>query len=55
MQVQKFRLRMCTKGWDSEYPQLLSITLSLENRRLYLCLCTMYKIVNKLVDFPQHA
>ena len=56
-QVQKFVLVSCTKGWDFEYPQLLSMfkSLFLENLRLYLCLCTMYKIVNELVDFPQHV
>ena len=56
-QIQKFGLRMCTKRWDTEYHQLLSMfkSPSLEERRRYLCLCTMYKIVNELADFPQHV
>jgi hypothetical protein len=53
-QVQKFGLRMCTKRWNADYLELLSLfnIPSLRDRRLYLSLCTMYKIINELVDFP---
>ena len=52
--VQKLVLRLCTKQWTLDYSTLLSLCNlpSLETRRKYFCLCTMYKIVNKLIDFP---
>ena len=52
--VQKFALRMCAKQWDIEYTDLLNYfnLPSLVNRRRYLSLSTMYKIVHNLVYFP---
>ena len=46
---------MCTRSWSSDYLDLLLLFSipTLGDRRLYLSLCTMYKIVHKLVDFPQ--
>ena len=54
-QLQKFGLRMCTRRWSSDYLDLLLLfsILTLGDHRLHLTLCTMYKIVHKLVDFPQ--
>jgi len=52
--VQKFALRICAKQWDLGYDELM-ISLkvpSLQNRRLYHKLCTMYKIVHNLISFP---
>ena len=51
--VQKFGLRICTKQWDLSYDELLSNfgVPTLNDRRLYLKLATMYKIVHDLV-FP---
>ena len=45
--VQKFALRVCSKQWNSGYSELLDMfSLStLENRRLYLKLCHLFKIV----------
>ena len=44
--VQKLALRLCTKQWTLDYSTLLSLCNlpSLETRRKYFCLCTMYKI-----------
>jgi hypothetical protein len=55
--VQKFALRMCTKQWNADYFDLLSLysAPTLADRRLLLSLCTMYKIIHDLVDFPQHV
>ena len=52
--VQKFGLRVCTKLWQSDYSELLELTgvPSLANRRLYSCLCCVYKIINNLCFFP---
>ena len=54
--VQKFGLRviLCTKLWQSDYSELLELTgvPSLANRRLYSCLCCVYKIINNLCFFP---
>ena len=48
--VQKFALRMCTKQWNSSYNDLLQLCSlpTLQQRRLYLDLCTMFKIVQGL-------
>ena len=45
--VQKFGLRVCTKLWQSDYSELLELTgvPSLASRRLYSCLCCVYKII----------
>ena len=52
--VQKFALRMCSKRWDQAYSQLLQLfdITKLSERRLYLDLCTMFKIVHGLFHFP---
>ena len=52
--VQKFALRMCAKQWDLGYADLLNLfnVPSLVDRRNYLSLCTMYKVVHELVYFP---
>ena len=51
--VQKFALRMCAKQWDLGYAELLNRfkVPSLRDRRNYLSLCTMYKVVHELVYF----
>ena len=43
-QVQMFGLRMCTKRWNADYIDLLSLfnIPTLGDHRLYLSLCTMY-------------
>ena len=51
--VQKHALKMCTKQWNSSYndlQQLCSLP-TLQQRRLYLDLCTMFKIVQGLFHF----
>ena len=52
--VQKFALRMCAKQWETSYDELLQLFSlpSLQDRRLYLDLCTMFKIVHGLFHFP---
>ena len=52
--IQKFALRVCCKNWNLGYSELLDVCKvpSLENRRLYLKLCHMFKIVNNLCYFP---
>jgi len=40
--IQMFALRMCHKNWDAGYQICIP---TLENRRLYLKLCTLYKII----------
>ena len=52
--VQKFALRMCCKQWDAGYSDLLNMfdLPSLENRRLYLKLCQLFKIVHNLCHYP---
>ena len=46
--IQIFALRMCCKNWDAGYQELLDLTTmpTLENRRLYLKLCSLYKIIS---------
>ena len=48
--VQKFALRMCAKSWDSSYQELLQLSSlpDLQQCRLYLDLCTMFRIINGL-------
>ena len=55
--IQKFALRLCIKQWDMEYTTLRSTCNlpTLRTRRKYFILCTMYKIVNHLMDFPQNC
>ena len=52
--VQKFALRVCSKQWDWGYSELMDMfnLPSLENRRLYLKLCHLFKIVHGLCNFP---
>jgi len=51
--VQKFALRVCCKQWDTACSELLSWSNvpSLENRRLYLKLCHLFKIINNICYF----
>ena len=51
--VQKFALRLCTKQWNLDYESLLMICniLTLSARRKFFCLCTMFKIIYKLIYF----
>ena len=53
--LQKFALRTCSKQWDCGYSELLDAfnLPSLENRRLYLKLCHLFKIVHASVTFHQ--
>ena len=56
--VQKFALRMCHKNWDAGYQQLLELSElpTLENRRLYLKLCTLYKIIYDIfISHPTYS
>ena len=55
--TQKFACRMCTKAWDAGYEELLeTLNLpSLSNRRLFLKLCTVFKIIHNLCYFPPLA
>jgi len=52
--VQKFALRACCKNWTTPYDTLLTQfdIPSLQSRRRYFKLCLLFKIINKLVDFP---
>ena len=51
--VQKYGLKMCLKSWDLGYQELLHLTQipTLENRRIYLKLCTLFKIIHGLFPF----
>ena len=55
--VQKFALKMCLKKWDVGYQELLDLSQlpTLENRRLYLKLCTLYKIIHGYFYFPPNV
>ena len=55
--VQKFALKMCLKKWDIGYQELLDLSQlpTLENRRLYLKLCTLYKIIHGHFCFPPNV
>ena len=52
--VQKFALRICRKSWDQSYQSLLELfeVPTLEDRRIYADLCTMFKIVHNMCYFP---
>ena len=54
LSVQKFALKICSKQWDQGYDGLLELFSlpSMENRRLYLKLCHLFKIVHGLCFFP---
>ena len=51
--IHKFALRLCFKQWDMYYVSLLlaSNLPALSVHRKYITLCTMYKIVNNLMEF----
>ena len=51
--LQKFALMICSKRYHDSYESLLDLLEIpiLRNRRLYLTLCTFYKIINELVYF----
>ena len=55
--VQKFAMKMCSKQWDLGYQDLLELSqlLTLQNHRLYLKLCTLYKIIHGCFYFPPNA
>ena len=55
--LQKFALRVCSKQWNTGYSELLNLcnVSSLENRRLYLKLCHLFKIINNLCYFPPRS
>ena len=52
----KFAMKMCSKRWDLRYLDLYVLELSqlptLQNHRLYLKLCTLYKIIHGYFYFP---
>ena len=45
--VQKFAVCMCAKSWDTSYQELLQLFSlpDLQQRRLYLDLCTMFRMI----------
>ena len=53
--VQRFALRMCAKKWDASYQELLQLFSlpNLQQRRIYLDLCSMFRIVHGLFYFPR--
>ena len=52
--VQKFALRICSNNWQANYHDLLEHFKlpTLENRRLYLSLCSFFKIIQKITYYP---
>ena len=52
--TQKFALKICTKRWNYNYTNLLQLANlpALVNRRSYLKLCSLFKIVKGLSYFP---
>ena len=52
--VQKFALRIGRKSWDQSYQSLLELFQlpTLEDQRIYLDLCAMFKIVHNLCYCP---
>ena len=55
--TQKFACRMCTKTWSASYHELLhALQLpTLSNRRLFLKLCTIFKIIHGACYFPPNV
>ena len=53
--VQKFALRVCFKKWSSSYQDLLHLSKlqSLQDRRSFQSLTTLFKIIHNIVYFPQ--
>ena len=54
--TQKFACRMCTKTWNAGYEELQNTLQlpSLSNRRLFLKLCTIFKVIHGMCNFPPH-
>lgn len=52
--VQKFAVRACTRQWAAPYSSLLTLTglPTLEERRKCMKLCTLYKIIHQVMDYP---
>ena len=50
--TQKFACKMITKNWDKGYVLYMTNLPSLADRRLYLKLCSLYKIVHNVTYFP---
>ena len=52
--VQKFAIKVCTKGWNTDYGDLLNSCnlTTLTSRRHYLKLCFLYQIINGNFIFP---
>ena len=52
--VQKFALRICSHCYQDSYEDFLHFLYqpTLRNRRIFLSLCTFFKIVKELVYFP---
>ena len=52
--TQKFALRMCLKEWSCDYQEVLELSSfsTLQNRRCYQKLTTLFKVVNHLLVFP---
>ena len=53
-QMQKFALKMCFKCWNYSYSELLHISNlpCLADRRKFLNLCYLFKLVNNTIDYP---
>ncbi len=52
--IQKFAFRICAKSLEERYEDLLQLfnLPAMSERRLYLDLCTMFKIVHGFFYFP---
>ena len=52
--VQRFGLRVCLKKWDLDQEQLLHAAgvVSLSDRRAHAKLSHLFKLVNRLIDYP---
>ena len=55
--TQKFACRMCTKTWNAGYEELQNTLQlpSLSNRRSFLKLCTIFKVIHGMCYFPPHV
>ena len=54
--AQKFALRMYAKNWDANYEELLQLfsVPNMQQRRAYLDLCSMFRIIHGLFHFPDN-
>ena len=52
--VQTYALKVCMKPWDSSYEDLFATSNipSLESRRRESSVCHLFKIINRLTDYP---